>query len=153
MLWDFLEWFGMRKNIPILLFPPEGLLLITHCLGKKYLDLGGFGVEIQVGIFQVFPCRVWKTGGQQVLAAGRRIWSLTGRNFSQCSSSLASTQIQGERCSSGNSTCRRFALIFPLKIKNWECQLVQWWGFLNILIQFAGRNSAEPAFKQSFPEN
>lgn len=150
MLWDFLEWFGMGKNIPILLFCPEGSLLITHCLGKKHLDLVKqgfcyprvFGVEIQVGIFQVFPCRVWKTGGQQVLAAGRRIWSLTGRNFSQCSSSLASTQIQGERCSSGNITCKRFALIFPLKIKNWECQLVQWWGFLNILIQFAGRNSA-----------
>lgn len=57
MLWDFLGWFGMGKHIPILLFPPEGSLLITHCLGEKHLDLvkqglweflASMGVEIQV---------------------------------------------------------------------------------------------------------
>lgn len=155
MLWDFLGWFGMGKHIPILLFPPEGSLLITHCLGEKHLDLvkqdlweflASMGVEIQVGsrnIFQVFPCSKWLSQGsccsralplcfahltatsldlypkvgmlqvgtaQQSLedtraagpgilhGAGRRIWSLTGpkglqtgRNFFQCSYSLAST--------------------------------------------------------------
>lgn len=157
MLWDFLGWFGMGKHIPILLFPPEGSLLITHCLGEKHLDLVKQACRnfwhpwvwksrlgaVAGNIFQVFPCSKWLSQGsccsralplcfahltatsldlypkvgmlqvgtaQQSLentraaspgilhGAGRRIWRLTGpkglqtgRNFFQCSYSLAST--------------------------------------------------------------
>lgn len=131
MLWDFLGWFGMGKHISILLFPPEGSLLITHCLGEKHLDLvkqglweflASVGVEIQVGssgreyipgfsldlypkvgMLQVGTAQQslenTRAAGPGILhGAGRRIWSLTGpkglqtgRNFFQCSYSLAST--------------------------------------------------------------
>lgn len=96
------------------------------------------------------PSRVWKTreqlalgscmelgegfGGWQVLRVCRQ-----GRTSSNALTPLHPHKFKEKVVPKGISLLKGLPL---LKIKNWECTLFHWWGFLNILIQFAGRNSS-----------